>query len=148
LRRVSSAFGRYLCTIFAEEKDMADIDIFDAQTITWSGSEDNRRSFGIIFQDAHGHQLKLFIPMFMASDAFSKLSAQAGDATKPQPGAQQLLKDARKIDVGSMDHEPIVVIKFDDDIPYSFDLSRATSLLQNLRAEIDDVARRKPPQRQ
>lgn len=124
---------------------MSDPTIFAAQTLVWSGTEDSRRLFGMIFEDHEGRQFKLTLPLMVAQEALPAMTAQIADAA---PRAAQYSKDARTIQVGSFEHEPFVVMQFDRDVPYSFDLGRANALVRDLQNEIADVAARPPPSRQ
>jgi hypothetical protein len=119
---------------------------FMAQSLVETRTKESEGRFETTFVDAAGRQLTISLPVGVAADlsaVLHSLSACVGNG-----GRMQFTRMPKLTAVGSARHERLVLIRFDDEPPYGFNVEEAESLWREVREEAKTVARLKAPVRQ
>ena len=117
---------------------------FMAQSLVETRANSDERRFEMTFVDASGRRQAISLPVRLAADLVPVLqSLSAG----PNNGCR-ITRIPKSTAVGSARHEPLVLIRFDDEPPYALNIDDAENLWREVREEAQQVSRMKAPPRQ
>jgi hypothetical protein len=116
---------------------------FIAQSLAETRTSADQRRFELTFVDARGKKQTVSLPVGVAADLVPVLATLA-DRLAGGKGAT-FTKMPKQWAVGTAQHERLLLLKFDDDPPYGFDLEVAETLWREMRDETENVSVMKVP---
>lgn len=114
---------------------------FVAQSLAETRTSKDRRRMELTFVDAKGKKQTLSLPIGIAADLAPVLNTLVETCAK----SATFTKIPKQWAVGTAQHERLLLLKFDDDPPYGFDLDVAESLWREMRDETENVSVMKVP---
>jgi hypothetical protein len=114
-----------------------------AETLVETKIKGDAGRFDMTFIDRSGRHHTLSLTIRLAAELAPVLSALA--ASLPARGGPQLTRLPERWEVGHGVHEPVVLIRFDDEPAYSLIASEAAKFWQEIRAHTDTVSQIKEP---
>jgi hypothetical protein len=116
-------------------------DHFAAQTLLETRASGDERRFELTFVDSAGAKQTISMPRSVAAELAPVLASLA--PTGNAAGGREFTKVPKLFAVGRARHEPLVLLRFDDDPPYGLDLEEARRLCREVREEVQVASRRK-----
>jgi hypothetical protein len=118
---------------------------FRAQSLVETRAKPDERRFEMTFVDAAGQRHAISLPLSVAAELVPVLQSLSAGMSNPDIRFTRIPKSTA---VGSARHEPLVLIRFDDEPPYALNVDDAENLWREVREEAQQVSRMKAPARQ
>ena len=116
---------------------------FAAETLVETKIRGDAGRFDMTFIDSSGTRHTLSLTKRLAAELAPVLLALA--ASLPARGGRHLTRSPERWKVGHGVHEPVVLIRFDDEPAYSLIASEAAKFWREVRAHTDTVSQIKEP---
>ena len=113
-------------------------DHFVAQSLVETKTTGGERRFEMTFVDAMGERQTVSIPSHVAADLVPVLTALAEGAASR--AGVEFTKIPKACSVGRARHEPLVLIRFDDEPAYALDAEEAGALWREVREQAELVS--------
>jgi len=120
------------------------VEKFYAEILTRSEFDRANERLEISLCDARGERRMISL----SADTVSALASLLGEYSDVRKGANDLTKIPDRYAVGHGRHEPVVMLRFEDDPAYGLTAEQALNLGEALLDEVETITKAKYPMRQ